>query len=230
MDSEAESIVEQMLFARQDTGYRSFSLKLVPNCGAAAMIGVRSPAVREIAKELKGSDTAVQFLSQLPHRYHEENAVHARLIEFCRDFDECVALISSFLPYVSNWAISDGFDPPVFRKNTERLLPYIRGWAASGETYTVRFGLRMLMSHYLGGNFDTKYLDLAASVHSDEYYVNMMLAWYFATALAKQYDKALKVLTDNRLDVWVHNKTIQKAVESYRITPQQKEYLKTLRR
>lgn len=222
-------IIQDRLFALKDEKYRDFQCKLMPTVERETVIGVRTPDLRALAKELD-AHTAEEFMREFPHRYYEENNLHGFLIERMKDYDACIAAINVFLPYVDNWATCDLFSPKVFRKNTDRLLGDIKKWIASGETYTVRFGLEMLMSHYLDGNFREEYLSLAAGVKSDEYYVNMMIAWFFATALAKQYDSAEVFIENNSLDIWTHNKAIQKAVESYRISDEQKAYLRSLKR
>ncbi len=223
------SDIRELLFASQDLKYRDFSAKLTPNVDKELIIGVRSPRLREIAKEQYGTEAAEAFLQALPHKYLEENSLHGLLIERMKDYGRCVAELNRLLPYVDNWATCDIISPKVFAKHKAELIEQIKLWIADGRTYTVRFGLEMLMSHYLDGDFQPQYLELAAAVRSDEYYVNMMQAWFFATALAKQYEATLPYITEKRLAVWSHNKTIQKAVESFRITDQQKAYLKTLK-
>ncbi len=218
------------LFAEQDAAYRDFQKKLIPSVDPEAVIGVRTPVLRSLAKEYLGREETEDFLAALPHRYFDEDQLHAFLISGIKDFGRCMELVERFLPYVDNWATCDQLSPKCFRKHRSGLLPYIRKWIASGRTYTVRFASGMLMEHFLDDDFDPALMELAASVRSDEYYVNMMTAWYFATALAKQYDAALPYLAEGRLDPWTHNKTIQKAVESFRITPQQKDELRKLRR
>ncbi|MCI8842758.1 MAG: DNA alkylation repair protein [Oscillospiraceae bacterium] len=220
---------QQRLFALQDLSYRDFQAKLIPTVDPETVIGIRTPALRKLARELAKGEDVQSFLDGLPHQYYDENNLHAFLIEQCKDFDRTVALLDAFLPYVDNWATCDLCSPKVFAKHLPELLPHIMRWTASNQTYTIRFGLEMLMRYYLDGAFQPAYLELAASLRSEEYYVNMMIAWFFATALAKQYDAALPYLAERRLEAWTHNKTIQKAVESNRISPEQKGYLKTLR-
>lgn len=222
--------IQKRLFALQDLRYRDFHGPLMPTVDRDTIIGVRIPAVRALAKELGGSPLAADFLRTLPHAYYEENNLHAFLIGEVREFDACIAGVEDFLPWVDNWATCDSLRPKCFAKNKTALLGHIRRWLTSEKPYTLRFALEMLMVHYLDEAFTPEYPALAAAVESDEYYVNMMSAWYFATALAKQYDAVLPYLTENRLPQWVHNKTIQKAVESYRITPEQKVFLRSLRR
>ena len=221
--------IQNLLFDRQDLTYRDFQSKLMPTVDPETVIGVRMPALRKLAKELAGTPAAEAFLRQLPHRYYEENNLHGLLISAIPDYDGAVAALEAFLPHVDNWATCDLLSPKAFRKHPAELPDQIRCWTADAHPYTVRFGLGMLMSFYLDGEFRPEYLDLAAGVRWEAYYVKMMVAWYFATALAKQYDAALPYLEQRRLDRWTHNKTIQKAVESYRITPEQKAYLRSLR-
>ena len=222
--------IQKKLFALQDTAYRDFTLPLLPDLAPERMIGVRMPAMRALAKELYRAGTYEDFLASLPHAYHEENCLHAFLIGEIRDFDRCIKETERFLPFIDNWAVCDTLKPKCFRKNRAALLARIQVWLASMETYTLRFGVEMLMSHFLDEDFRPEYLDWVAAVQSEEYYVRMMVAWYFATALAKQYEAALPVLEQGRLQRWTHNKTIQKAVESFRVSDEHKQYLKTLRR
>ena len=226
MDMDA---IQEKLFALQDLNYRQFQAKLMPTVDPEQIIGVRMPALRKLAKELKGTAEAEAFLRTLPHRYYDENNLHGLLLCARSGYEETVAGLDIFLPHVDNWATCDLLSPRAFRTHPPQLPGQIRRWLDSGETYTVRFGLEMLMSFYLDECFRPEYLDWAAEVKSEEYYVRMMVAWYFATALAKQYDAALPYLTSRRLEQWTHNKTIQKAVESYRITPEQKDALRALR-
>lgn len=221
--------IQEKLFALQDLNYRQFQAKLMPTVDPEQIIGVRMPALRKLAKELKGTAEAEAFLAALPHRYYDENNLHGLLLCARSGYEETVAGLDIFLPHVDNWATCDLLSPRAFRSHPPQLPGQIRRWLDSGDTYTVRFGLEMLMSFYLDECFRPEYLDWAAEVKSEEYYVRMMVAWYFATALAKQYDAALPYLTSRRLEQWTHNKTIQKAVESYRITPEQKDALRALR-
>ena len=226
MDMDA---IQEKLFALQDLNYRQFQAKLMPTVDPDRIIGVRMPALRKLAKDLKGTAEAETFLAALPHRYYDENNLHGLLLCARSGYEETVAGLDIFLPHVDNWATCDLLSPRAFRSHPLQLPGQIRRWLDSGDTYTVRFGLEMLMSFYLDECFRPEYLDWAAEVKSEEYYVRMMVAWYFATALAKQYDAALPYLTSRRLEQWTHNKTIQKAVESYRITPEQKQALRALR-
>lgn len=225
-----EAYVQQRLFEMQDLAYRDFHSKLMPTIDKAAVIGVRTPALRKFAKEFSKMPEAKAFLQILPHKYYEENNLHGFLLEMIKDYEECVEQVDRFLPYVDNWATCDLMSPKVFKKHLPELLERIKVWLRSEDTYTIRFGIGMLMSFYLDEEFSEEYPELVAGVKSEEYYVNMMIAWYFATALAKQYEKILPFIEQQRLDTWTHNKAIQKAVESYRITPEQKTYLRTLKR
>lgn len=227
--ADAEKMIREELFALRDPVYRDFSAKLMPTVAYETVIGVRSPELRRLAKRLAGTEAGEEFIKILPHKFYEENNLHAFIIEQTRDFASAVSAVEAFLPFVDNWATCDSMSPKVFKKEPEKLLPKIKEWISSDRTFTVRYGLGMLMRFYLDGNFKEEYLALAASVQSEEYYINMMLAWFFATALAKQYDSAVLYLREKRLPVWVHNKTIQKAVESFRITDEQKKYLRTLK-
>lgn len=217
------------LFSMRDEAYRGFNAKLIPTVPPEKIIGVRTPELRKYAKELVKSHESETFIACLPHEYHEENALHAFILEEIKDFDSALRETERFLPYIDNWAVCDTFAPKAFKKNTEALLPKIKEWLGSPHTYTVRYAVGLLMSLYLDGNFKAEYLALAASVKSEEYYVNMMIAWYFATALAKRYDEAVVYIEQRRLSPWVHNKTIQKAAESLRVPAEKKEYLRTLK-
>ena len=220
--------IRDMLFRLQDRTYREFQVKLIPNVMPESVIGVRTPALRALAKELRQADVS-EFLQTLPHRYFDENQLHAFLISACRDYDAVLRAINCFLPFVNNWATCDQLRPAVFKKHTDTLILHIREWLGSSHVYTVRFGIGMLMAHYLDSTFQPEYLELAAGIQSTEYYINMMRAWYFATALAKQYDAVIPFITGKRLDQWTHNKTIQKARESRRISDEQKKLLYSLR-
>ena len=213
----------------QDEKYRAFQVKLFPTVDPQTVIGVRTPDLRGYAKKLLKEEDVSAFLSDLPHRYFDENQLHAFILSELKDYGKCMEEVNRFLPYVDNWATCDQMSPKVFKKNRPQLLEQIRIWLKSDRTYTIRFAIGMLMEHYLDDAFDLRYPEMVAGIRSDEYYVNMMIAWYFATALAKQYEAILPFIENRRLDAWTHNKAIQKAVESYRITPEQKEYLKTLK-
>ena len=221
--------IQKELFSLQDVKYRDFQAGLIPNLSPDIFIGVRTPELRKYAKALAKRQEIDEFLTALPHRYFDENQLQGFIISEIKDFDRCVGEVNRFLPYVDNWATCDQMSPKVFKKHRNQLIDRIKGWISSGETYTVRFGVGMLMEHYLDEDFDPSYLELAADIRSTEYYVNMMTAWYFATALAKQYDAAVRYIENHRLDQWTHNKAIQKAIESRRITDEQKSYLRGLK-
>lgn len=221
--------IQKRLFDLQDVPYKEFTAKLNPTVDPDTIIGVRLPALRALAKELRNTPEAAEFLKALPHTYLEENHLHSFLLLTIKDFDKGIREVEAFLPYIDNWAVCDSLRIKSFAKTPEKLLPHIECWLKSDHTYTVRCGILCLMNNFLDDRFDSKYPEMVAAVHSEEYYVNMMIAWYFATALAKQYDAVIPYLTEKRLEKWVHNKTIQKAVESYRITDEQKAYLKTLK-
>ena len=214
---------------RYDVKYREMQVRIIPTVKPERIIGVRTPELRQMAKQYAQAVDTDLFLKDLPHRYFEEDQLHAFILSGMKDYGECLSELNRFLPYVDNWATCDQMSPKVFGKHRKELLNSIREWIGSKETYTIRFGIGMLMEHYLDGDFDPAYLEMAAGVRSGEYYGNMMIAWYFATALAKQYDAALPYIEQHRLDDWTHNKAIQKAIESYRITPEQKDYLRTLK-
>lgn len=223
-------MIQERLFALQDEKYGDFQSKLIPGLPREQVIGLRMPAMRKLAKEFAKEEEAAAFLKQLPHTYYDENVLHALLIASMKDYDACMEAVEAFLPYIDNWAVCDGLSPKVFRKHKKELLEKIKFWIPSEHTYTCRFGMGMLMRWFLDEDFQPEYLEMPAAVRSEEYYVNMMTAWFFATALAKQWDAAIPYLEQSRLDSWTHNKAIQKARESYRITPEQKEYLKTLKK
>lgn len=222
--------IENKLFELQEEAYAEFQRRLIPSVEPERIIGVRTPVLRSMAKKMMKSSGKEDFLRDLPHRYFEENQLHAFILSEEKDFKTCMDEIESFLPYVDNWATCDQMSPKIFKKHRPELLEYIRNWIRSDETYTVRFAIGMLMKYFLEDAFQPEYPDMVADVRSDEYYIKMMAAWYFATALAKQYTAVLPYIEEGRLDVWTHNKAIQKSRESYRITKEQKEYLKTLKR
>ena len=221
--------VYERLAACSDEKYRDFQANLVPNIPKETILGVRTPDMRRIAKELKGTKEAELFLAELPHRYYEENLVHFFLIAMIKDFDECVKAVEAFLPYVDCWPVCDQSSPKVFAKHHGELLPLIGKWLKSDHVYTVRFGIRMLMNEFLGDDFRPEYIEWVASVRSEEYYIKMMAAWFFATALAKRYDESIVFIEERRLDPWTHRKAIQKAIESFRVSEEHKDYLRTLR-
>lgn len=223
--------LQQHLFGMRDAAYAAFIAKLTPGFPPSHFIGVRVPLLRTIARSFAKEEAASQsFLSHLPHSYYEEDMLHGMLISLVKDYDRCLDLTDRFLPYVDNWAVCDTLSPKVFAKHKAQLLENILRWSSSSHTYTCRFGLRMLMTHFLDDSFSADFLEIPASIRSEEYYVKMMVAWFFATALAKQWEATLPYLENRQLDLWTHRKTIQKAIESYRIPPERKDYLRTLRK
>ena len=221
--------VEKQLFEMQDLKYRDFHAGLMPNIDKNRIIGVRTPRLRKFAKEYGKTENAKTFLTVLPHQYYEENNLHGLLIEQIKEYDSALDELERFLPYIDNWATCDMLAMKVVKKHLDLFIKKIYQWLESKHTYTIRFAIGMLMRYYLEDTFQIEYARKVAEICSEEYYVNMMRAWYFATALAKQYEQVIPFLEERQLDVWTHNKTIQKCVESYRITPEQKEYLKTLK-
>ena len=223
----SDEIIKE-LFSHQDLGYRDLQARTIPTVDIDSIIGVRTPILRKYARELGGREDIGRFLTDLPHDFFDEDQLHVFIISGIKDYDDCLAEVRRFLPFVNNWATCDQMSPKVFKKHRDELIGPVTEWLSSSETYTVRFGIGMLMEHYLDEDFKPLYPRMVAKIRSDEYYVNMMIAWYFATALAKQYDAVLPYLEKKKLDTWTHNKTIRKAIESYRITPEQKDYLRTL--
>lgn len=221
--------LQKQLFELQDLKYRDFHSKLMPETDKKTVIGIRTPVLRKFAKEFAGTSEAEAFLRQLPHRYYEENNLHMMLITGIKDYEKCMEEIQRFLPCFDNWATCDYPAPKCFARHKDQVLEEAKRWISSGETYVIRYGIGMLMRLFLDEDFSSEYLEMAAAVQSQEYYVNMMIAWYFATALAKQWDATVPYIEQHKLSDWVHRKTVQKAVESYRITPEQKEYLKGFR-
>ena len=217
------------LYDLQDLKYRDMQIKIIPTINPESVIGVRTPELKRMAIDILKAGDYKDFLEELPHQYFEENQLQAFIISRIKDLNECMENLETFLPYVDNWATCDQMSPKIFKKHKDVLLTHIKEWIDSEKTYTVRFGVGMLMEHFLDDDFDPVYPELVAKLRSEEYYVNMMIAWYFATALAKQYELVLPYLEDKRLDEWVHNKAIQKSIESYRITDEQKAYLRTLK-
>lgn len=227
--SEKLTRLQQQLFVLQDEEYRDFHSKLMPNIPKEDVIGIRVPVLRKFAKEFAKSDEKEKFLKELPHRYYEENNLHMMLLVEMKDYDGCMQEMERFLPYINNWATCDFPAPKCFEKHKKDVLEHIKTWIKSSQTYTVRYAIGMLMRLFLEDDFSAEYPQMVAEVSSEEYYINMMIAWYFATALAKQWDAVIPYIEQRKLSPWVHRKTIQKAVESYRITPGQKEYLKSFR-
>lgn len=222
--------IQKRLLELSDEKNADFSAKLTPGIDREKFLGVRIPASRKLAKEIIKGNEHKDFLNSLPHKYYDENILHSILISEIKDYDECVKYIDEFLPYVDNWAVCDTMSPKAFNSEHERLMSDILRWVNSEQTYTIRFGLKILMAHFLDNDFKKEYLEIPARIKSNEYYINMMIAWFFATALAKQWDSTIMYIENGVLDKWVHNKTIQKARESYRITAEQKEYLKSLKK
>ena len=221
-------VIEELI-KLQDKDYGDFQSKLIPDMPREKLIGVRTPDVRKLAKAFAKAPECQKFLNTLPHNYYEEYILHGILISEMKDYDQCITYLENFLPYVDNWAVCDLMNPKPFKNNRDKLLEKIKVWIKSNHTYTCRFAMLTLMKHFLDEDFKTEYLKMPASVHSDEYYVNMMIAWYFATTLAKQWDATIPYFEKPVMDKWTHNKAIQKARESYRVTKEQKEYLKTLK-
>jgi 3-methyladenine DNA glycosylase AlkD len=219
-------IIIDELFKLQDKEYREFQSKLIPNINKERIIGVRTPLLRQLSKKIIKENNYSDFLNDLPHKYFDENQIHAFIISEIKDYDECLFEFNKFLPYIDNWATCDQSSPKIFLKNSDKLINEIKRWIKSKDTYTIRFGIGMLMRIYLDDNFKPEYLKMVSNIKSDEYYVNMMIAWFFATALAKQYDSTIEYIKNYKLDKWVHNKIIQKSIESYRISKEKKEYLK----
>lgn len=222
--------IQKRLLELSDEKNADFSAKLTPGIDREKFLGVRIPASRKLAKEIIKENEHKDFLNSLPHKYYDENILHSILISEIKDYDECIKYIDEFLPYVDNWAVCDTMSPKAFKNKHERLMNDILRWVDSDQTYTIRFGLKILMAHFLDNYFKNEYLEIPAKIKSDEYYINMMIAWFYATALAKQWDSTIVYIENGVLDKWVHNKAIQKARESYRITAEQKEYLKSLKK
>ena len=221
--------VQKRLFEMRDTGYRDFHARLIPTVKKEKIIGIRTPMIRKFAKEFGKTEESEMFLKALPHQYYEENNLHGLLIEQIRDYDKCLGELECFLPHIDNWATCDLLALHMMKKHRDIFIREIYRWMESDKPYIIRFGISMLMRHYLDEGFKPEYPEKVAAIRSEEYYVNMMRAWYFATALAKQYEKILPFLEEQRMDIWTHNKTIQKSIESYRITQEQKDHLRTLR-
>lgn len=221
--------IYKRLLSYQDEKYKEFQSKLIPNIDKKNIIGVRTPQMRNIVKEIFGTPEASTFLQVLPHQYYEENLIHFFLIAKIKDFDECVKEVEKFLPYIDCWPVCDQASPSVFKKNHNKLLPFIKKWINSNHVYTARFGIRMLMNEFLNDDFKEEYLNWVSSKSGDDYYLKMMVAWFFATALAKQYNATIKYIENKCLDPWIHQKAIQKAIESYRVSDEHKEYLKKFR-
>ena len=221
--------LQKKIFAMQDLPYRDFHSKLMPTIDKETIIGVRTPELRKFAKEFAKTEECESFLKDLPHTYYEENNLHGFLLDMEKDYDKLVERLDTFLPYVDNWATCDMMRPKILKKHLKEFLPKVQEWIGSDKDYTIRYGIGMLLSFYLDEEFQLKYLEWVAKIQSEEYYVNMMIAWYFATALAKQYDATIPYIEECKLDKWTHNKAIQKAIESYRVTDEHKAYLRTFK-
>lgn len=222
--------VYERLKALSDANYQVFFSKLVPNIEKDRIIGVKAPNMQKIVKEISDTKEALDFMNELPHKYLEENLVHMLLIYKIKDFDKCLFEVEKFLPYVDCWPVSDQKTPQVFKKNHKELISLIEKWISSDEIYISRYGIKLLMSEFLDADFKPEYLEIVANKAANDYYLKMMIAWYFATALAKQYASTIIYFENNRLEDWIHNKAIQKALESYRVKEEHKVYLKTLKR
>ena len=224
--------IKDYLLKNQDLQYKQFHSSLMPTINSEVVIGIKVPILRNYTKELLkkyATQSFIPFFKDLPHQYYEENNIHAFLIEKINNYDECLFQLEQFLPYIDNWATCDMLNPKVFSKNKDKLLKKINEWIKTSHTYTIRFGIGMLMRYFLDKDFNSSYLELVYSIKSEEYYVNMMKAWFFATALTKQYDATLPIIQNKKLDTWTHNKAIQKAIESFRVPAEHKQYLKTLK-
>ena len=229
MESSIIKNIQEYLFSEQDTSYQQFQSKIIPNVDQETIIGVRTPQLRDYAKKLAKDENIDEFITSLPHTYYEENMLHAFIIENIKDYDKAIKAVETFLPYVDNWATCDMMSPKIFKKHTTELYQKIDEWLQSDQTYTIRFGIGMLMKYFLDDHFKPEILEKVAAIKSEEYYINMMIAWFFATALVKQEEATLPYITQHKLDTWTHNKAIQKALESYRIDNDLKEYLKSLK-
>ncbi|MBR1809400.1 MAG: DNA alkylation repair protein [Paludibacteraceae bacterium] len=223
-----ETEIIRRLFSEQDIVYADFNCRLLPGIERERVIGVRTPVLRQMAKELVMEGNTEEFLTRLPHRYFEENQLHSFIVSQTKNFPACIGQVEAFLPFIDNWATCDQLSPHCFRLHKQTLLPHIVSWLHSDKPYIIRFGMKMLMDYFLDDDFKSEFLQDVAAVHSEHYYVQMMQAWYFATALAKQWTAAIPYIVQHRLDRWTHNKTIRKACESYRISDEKKVYLKTL--
>lgn len=221
--------IQEELFKLQDISYKEFHSKLIPTIDKNTIIGIRIPLLRSYAMKIKYTKEADKFLNTLPHTYYDENVLHALLLSEMTDYETFIKSLQAFLPYIDNWAVCDVLKPKSIKKHKQLFIDEIKSWISSKDTYTIRFGVVMLMTYYLDEDYQKDYLNYPLQVKSDEYYVNMAISWFYATALAKHYDEVVKILKDKKLSVWVHNKTIQKAIESYRITKEQKEELKKLK-
>ena len=222
--------IEKELYKYKEPSNADFQSKLIPGIDRKTFLGVRVPNIRKVAKSFQNKPECIKFMHSLPHKYYDENMLHSILISQMKDYDLCIEELERFIPYIDNWSVCDVLSPKIFAKHTDQLIKKIKIWAKSKKTYECRLGIELLMNFYLDDNYKKEYLKIPSKIRSKEYYVNMMIAWYYATALAKRWDDTIVYLEENKLDVWTHNKTIQKAIESYRISDKQKKYLRTLRR
>ncbi len=222
--------VKEAIYVQKEDEYARFLRPLIPSVDPDTILGVRIPFLRKLAKTVANTEEGNAFLNELPHAYFEENILHAVLLSYIKSADECLEALERFLPYIDNWSVCDTIKPKALAKDNALFLSRIKEWLKSGHTYTCRLGIKMLMDYYLGENYDPGLVPLPSRIRSEEYYVNMMIAWYYATALAKRWDDAIRILEGNLLPTWVHNKTIQKARESFRVSEEQKDYLKSLKR
>lgn len=223
-------MIREELFAMREPEYAEFQRRLIPNIPPATIVGVRVPKIRALAKRVSRTMEAEAFLDELPHKTFDENLLHGMLVAEMKDFDRCLEAVDRFLPFIDNWAVCDTLSPKVFKKGKERLLEKVRGWVSSEHEYTCRFGIGMLLTYFLDEDFETELLTIPASISSDAFYVRMMISWFFATALAKQWDATIPYITENRLAPWILNKTIQKAIESRRISDERKAFLREFKR
>ena len=222
--------IQESLMLYKDDKNAAFQAKLTPGVPTDTFLGVKTPNIRIIEKQFRNLPEKETFLNALPHKYFDENMLHGIFISNMKSYDSVISAVNKFLPYIDNWAVCDSLRPNVFKKEKNGLIELIRGWISSQKTYVCRFGVGMLMTYYLDGDFSPEYLAIPAAIHSDEYYINMMIAWFYATALAKRWEDSLPYIENGTLDSWVHNKTIQKACESYRISDERKAYLKKFRK
>lgn len=220
--------ITELLFSNQDLKYKSFQSNLIPNISFDSIIGVRVPIIKNIAKDLFKNNEYSSFLEDLPHKYYDEYMLHSAILSLIKDYDECVSYLDKYLHFVDNWAVCDTIKPKCFIKNKDLLINDIKRWVMKSDTYSVRFGISMLMTYFLDEDFKSEYLDIVCDIKSDEYYINMMRAWFFATSLAKNWDSTIKYIENRKLDKWTHNKTIRKSIESFRISLSEKDYLREL--
>lgn len=220
--------IREYLLSKQDIKYRDFTLPLIPNVDEKTFIGVRLPAIKKYAKELD-EKSRIEFLNSLPHQYHEENLLHAYILSNIKDYETFINYVNVFLPFVTNWSVSDTICNKYLIKYRNQLIKEVYKWLKSDELYRVRYAVKCLMNYYLGDDFKKEHIEHVEQVKLDDYYIKMMIAWYLATGLAKNYDSFVKVIEEKKFDAFTHNKAIQKAIESYRVSDEHKDYLKTLK-